>query len=232
MVLRVTSLQTKLAVEIRSGNNTSIKSTIRYICRSKICIAYAVYRTISAKGARTKGILDSARPTTQAQYDALMRKVWEVIKRPGNYKASPLARIYIPKPKGGIRPLSVPTYLDRAMQHLFNIILDVFQENSADPRSFGFRRFRSPGWGVKAILLGFWSRKTWGFPKYCVQLDIEKCYDRISHTFILDNVARVNDIQVIPPIIMKAWLEQGFIDVHGELSPPDEVQPTNIVYST
>ncbi len=76
-------------------------------------------------------------------------------------------------------------------------------ENSADPRSFGFRRFRSPGWGVKAILLDFWSRKTWGFPKYCVQLDIEKCYDRISHTFILDNVARVNGIQVIPPIIMK-----------------------------
>jgi retron-type reverse transcriptase len=226
MTAKVAELQSELAVEVRNGNIRAQKGLISKMSRSRVCLAYAVYRTISATGARTRGINDIPRPISQSAYQEIGYQLWDIIKSPQDYKATPLARVYTPKPKGGLRPLSVPTYIDRALQHLFNLILDVYQENSADPRSYGFRKFRSPQWGAKAIILDFWNRKTMGPPKFCIQLDIEKCFDRISHQFILDHVARINGIDVIPKNIMNQWLKSGFFDIRGTLNPEGLLQPT------
>lgn len=230
MIDIVLGLQNILARVIRDGNVPKIKETISKILRSKICHAYSVFRVISASGSKTPGIKDTNRPTSQKEYETLISAIWQTIKKPNNYRASPLARIYLPKPNGSLRPISIPTYFDRALQHLFNIILDVFQEEYADPRSFGFRKLRSPGWAAKSIILTLWTRKSQGPPKFAIQLDIEKCFDKISHLFILTNVARVTIknqiIDIIPQNIMKSWLSQGFFDLHGELAPQTEYQPT------
>lgn len=225
------TLQSNLAMALRQGDNLSVIRLIKKIPRDKNCIAWAVYRTISSTGARSAGYNDMPKPRTQAGYDQLIHKVWNVVKYPHSYKATPLKRIYIPKPKGGLRPLSVPTYLDRAVQHLYLLILDVFQEETADPNSFGFRKFRSPGWASKAVTLTLWQRKTQGPPAFAVELDIAKCFDMISHDFIIQNIANVkfnnNSYQVIPEPIIKAWLKQGFVDAYGTLSPKHTINPTS-----
>jgi len=56
------------------------------------------------------------------------------------YKASPLKRVYIPKPeKSEKRPLGIPTMLDMAYQALVKLSVDPIAENKADPHSYGFR---------------------------------------------------------------------------------------------
>lgn len=169
----VIKMQVSLAVALRSKDFVLASKLIRNIHRSKLCHYWSVYRTISSKGSRSKGLSDKIRPGTNLQYQKLASDLWKIVKNPQNYKSTPLKRLWIPKPKGGLRPLSVPSYVDRALQHLYNLTLTVLHEEIAEQNSFGFRPYRSPGWVSKAITLAFWSRKGFGPPKYCIELDTD-----------------------------------------------------------
>lgn len=109
----------------------------------------------------------------------------------------------------------MPSYLDRSLQNLYLFVLDVFQEETADTSSFGFRKFRSPGWAAKAVTLRMWNRRNFGFPTIAVSLDIAKCFDNISHEFLLANVATFNYkgtiYELVSQSIMTQWLKCGFI---------------------
>lgn len=229
--LEVLKMQMNLAVAIRNQNTDSVNHWVNKILRSSTCRYWSIYKTISSPGARSKGIGDQTRPITNKQYLALYHELWEIVKSPKNYKSSPLKRIWIPKPNSTeLRPISVPSYIDRAIQQLHLIILDVFQEEFADVNSYGFRSFRSPGWAAKAVTLYIWSRKKFGPPKYAIELDIRKCFDSISHDFLKHHVGKVmvgsSQITTIHPNILQQWLKSGYIDVLGTLSPKTETVPT------
>jgi len=224
--------QILLAEAIRNKDHSKISKIISQITRSKETRALAVYETISKTGYRSPGINDK-KPTTNSDYQELINKIWSIIKKPKSYKATPLARIMIAKPNGGERPISVPTYIDRAMQHLYKFILDVFCEEFSDRNSFGFRQFRSPSWAAKAITLHYWSKEKTltGSPKYVVSADITKCFDTINHDFILKNIANIKlpntdiSINVIPIPIILGWLKCGYIytdrETNGEINPTE-----------
>lgn len=221
----------ELAVAIREKNTSLIRKQVAKMLRSSDCRYLAVYRTISAKGARTKGINDLYVPRTNAQYLNLYQNLWEIIKHPKQYKSSPLKRIWFPKPNStDLRPISVPSYIDRAIQHLHLMILEVFHEEIAERNSFGFRPFRSPGWAAKAITLFIWSRKGFKPPKYAIQLDIRKCFDQISHDFLKEHVGKTiisgEEISIINPFILNQWLKSGYIDVLGTRTPRTQTVPT------
>jgi retron-type reverse transcriptase len=153
------------------------------------------------------------------------------VKHPHKYKATPLSRIYLPKPKGGLRPLSIPTYVDRAIQTLYKFVLEPFHEETADTHSFGFRPLRSPGWAVKDILLTFWRSP----PELVISIDIKKCFDNISHNFILSNVTYFKlpsnpeiSMQLIPNPIITSWLTSGYVDLKGQKNEPHKIMPTII----
>jgi RNA-directed DNA polymerase len=93
--------------------------------------------------------------------------------------------MWIPKPgsKGEKRPLSIPTLYDRALQSLVKLALEPEWEALFEPNSFGFRPGRSAHDAIKAIF------NTIKFkPKYVLDADIAKCFDKINHKVLLSKL--------------------------------------------
>lgn len=176
------------------------------LTRSKEARILAVYRVVTNKGYRSKGYKDR-KPTTNEEFIQLVDRLWQIVKKPSSYKATPLRRLYFPKPKGGLRPISIPTYFDRCLQALYKLALDVWAEEKADQHSYGFRPYRNPGWAAKAVWL-LRNRKGFKGPyKYVLELDIQKCFDTMSHSWMMEN------IPFIPRPILQGWLKSGYIEL-------------------
>jgi len=98
-----------------------------------------------------------------------------------------LREIPIPKKDGKTRILKVPTIADRAWQCLAKYALEPAHEATFHKRSYGFRTGRSAQDAQKILFLNLSSRCN-GIDKRVIELDIEKCFNRISHNTIMENL--------------------------------------------
>lgn len=104
-----------------------------------------------------------------------------------NWKHNKLRVIAIPKKEGKTRLLKVPTIADRAWQCLVKLALEPAHEATFHARSYGFRTGRSAHDAQKQLFDNLNSRVN-GKDKRVIELDIEKCFDRISHTAIMERL--------------------------------------------
>jgi RNA-directed DNA polymerase len=129
-----------------------------------------------------------------------------------SHKADPVRRVYISKPNNPkeLRPLGIPTMFQRALQALVKLALEPEWEARFEPNSYGFRPGRSPHDAVAAIF-NFIRLK----PKFVLDTDIEKCFDRIEHSALVEKLSAIQPITKL----VRGWLKAGIVDDGKMLFP-------------
>jgi RNA-directed DNA polymerase len=183
-VRMVEKYQRRIVRAFREGNIEKLTALQYLATRSYYAKAVAVLTVANATGARSPGV-DRIRWTTDSQkYRAILAM------RQKNYQPSPYLRIFIKKPHGnGVRPLSVPTMADRAMQMLYKFTLEPLAEYYADHHSYGYRQWRSAHdamFECRRLLLNG--------AQWIIEADIKGCFDNISHKWLLANIPMERDI--------------------------------------
>ena len=170
--------------EAGKNDNTKAICNLQRLILGSPCSRYIAVRQVSQlnMGKKTAGV-DGISSLNPKQRLILA----DELKNLNNWEHQDLRRIYIPKPNGKQRPLGIPTIKDRAMQCLVKYALEPVYESIASRGSYGFRPGRST-WDVQSnIFLNLQSTSN-GYTKLVLELDIEKCFDKIDHTKLMSKI--------------------------------------------
>jgi RNA-directed DNA polymerase len=199
------------------GNFKQVRNLQRLLLRSWSARCLATRQvTQDNRGKNTAGVDGVARLTPPQR----LKMVNELRNR--QRKASTIRRVYIPKRNSSEkRPLGIPTMYDRAQQALVKLALEPEWESRFEANSYGFRPGRSAHDAIEAIY-----RYICRSPKYVLDADIEKCFDRIDHEKLLSKLNAIPEISKL----VKGWLKAGILD-NGRRIFPERGTPQGGVIS-
>jgi RNA-directed DNA polymerase len=212
---QVFKLQKRIYKASKSGNVKLVHKLQRLLTKSHYGKLLATRKvTQENQGRKTAGVdgVKSIPPKERL-------KLCSVLKIDG--KGHPTRRVWIPKPNGEKRPLGILTIKDRATQMLVKLALEPQWEAKFEENSYGFRPGRACHDAIEAIFSAIKQK-----PKYVLDADISKCFDKINHERLLDKLETYPQIRGQ----IKAWLKSG-VKENKEWFPTTEGTPQGGIIS-
>lgn len=181
---QVFRLPRKIYKAVREGDMVKARRFQKLLMRSYSAKLLAIRQVTQLNAGKKTAGIDGKKALTFEERFALLEKL---SKEAMNWKHQRLREIPIPKKNGKTRILKVPTIADRAWQCLVKYTLEPAHEATFQARSYGFRTGRSAHDAQKYIFDNLKSKAN-GSKKRILELDIEKCFDRINHRAILEKL--------------------------------------------
>ena len=201
-------LQRRIYKAVQVGDKRKAQSLQKLILKSQAARFLAIRQVTQLNaGKKTAGIDGKASLT----FEERLALANVLSQHHTDWKHQRLREVSIPKKDGTTRMLKVPTIADRAWQCLAKYALEPAHEATFHARSYGFRTGRSAHDAQKILFLNLKSDAN-GINKRVIELDIEKCFDRINHSAIMGNLIAPQRLKLGIFRCLKAGTNVGFPD--------------------
>jgi len=118
---------------------------------------------------------------TEAEIKLAIAEVAQAMKA-RKYRPQPVRRVFIPKSNGKLRPLGIPTVMDKVIQLAVAKILEPIFEPLFLNSSYGYRPNRNAHEALKAVNDMLMGQKA----NWVVDADIQSFFDNVSHDWMLE----------------------------------------------
>ncbi|MED1472709.1 reverse transcriptase/maturase family protein [Bacillus salipaludis] len=122
-----------------------------------------------------------------------------------SYQPTPVRRTYIPKKKGGERPLGIPSFDDKLVQCAVKVILESIYEGNFFDESHGYRPNRSCHTALKHVVDRF------NGTRWFVEGDIKGFFDNIDHHIMINLLRKRIKDEKFTRLIWK-FLRAGYLE--------------------
>jgi len=201
---QVHTLRQRIFRASRAGDLKRVRSLQKLMLRSYANTLLSVRRVTQLNAGRhTPGVDKLVVKTPEARGQLV-----DTLAACYSWRANPVRRVYIPKANSRLRPLGIPTILDRCLQAKVKNALEPFWEARFEGCSYGFRPGRSCHDALQKVygLARPATRRPW-----VVRVDIRGAFDNLSHPYLLTALGHCPGKGLLTQWLTAGYLEHGIV---------------------